>query len=89
MGILLYIIPRILHTKLFSEILGVITGLIYFGSIIAGLVGILLGNVKNIEYGEIGSPYDYLVILSWVLFGVNIVATIINRKVKYLYVSVW
>ena len=89
MGILLYVIPRILHTKLFSEILGVITGLIYFGSIIAGLIGILLGNVKNIEYGEIGSPYDYLVILSWVLFGVNIVATIINRKVKYLYVSVW
>ena len=48
---------RILHTKLYSELLGVITGLLYFASIIGGLVGILLGNVKNIEYGEIGSPF--------------------------------
>ena len=89
MGVLLYIMPRILHTKLYSELLGVITGLLYFASIIGGLVGILLGNVKNIEYGEIGSPFDYLVIVSWVLFGINIIGTIVKRKVKYLYVSVW
>ena len=88
MGVLLYIIC-ILHTKLYSELLGVITGLLYFASIIGGLVGILLGNVKNIEYGEIGSPFDYLVIVSWVLFGINIIGTIVKRKVKYLYVSVW
>ena len=89
MGVLLYIMPRILHTKLYSELLGVITGLLYFASIIGGLIGILLGNVKNIEYGEIGSPFDYLVIVSWVLFGINIIGTIVKRKVKYLYVSVW
>ena len=70
-------------------LLGVITGLLYFASIIGGLIGILLGNVKNIEYGEIGSPFDYLVIVSWVLFGINIIGTIVKRKVKYLYVSVW
>ena len=89
MGVLLWILPRILHTKLFSETLGVITGIIYNIGIIGGLIGILLGNVKNIEYGEIGSPYDYLVIFSWLLFGVNVIGTIAKRKVKYLYVSVW
>ena len=82
-------ITTILHTKLFSETLGVITGILYNIGIIGGLIGILLGNVKNIEYGEIGSPYDYLVILSWLLFGINVVGTIARRKVKYLYVSVW
>ena len=89
MGILLYIMPRILHTKLYSELLGVITGVLYFASVIGGLIGILLGNVKNIEYGEIGSPYDYMIIVSWLLFGINIIGTIVKRKVKYLYVSVW
>jgi cytochrome c oxidase cbb3-type subunit 1 len=89
MGILLYIMPRILHTKLYSERLGVITGVLYFASIIGGLIGMLLGNIKNIEYGEIGSPYDYLLIVSWLLFGTNIIGTIVKRKVKYLYVSVW
>jgi len=89
MGILLYIMPRILHTKLYSELLGVITGVLYFASVIGGLIGILLGNVKNIEYGEIGSPYDYMLIVSWLLFGINIIGTIVKRKVKYLYVSVW
>jgi cytochrome c oxidase cbb3-type subunit 1 len=89
MGILLYIMPRILHTKLYSELLGVITGVLYFASIIGGLIGILTGNVKNIEYGEIGSPFDYMLIVSWLLFGINIIGTIVKRKVKYLYVSVW
>ena len=89
MGVLLWILPRILHTKLFSETLGVITGILYNIGIIGGLIGILLGNVKNIEYGEIGSPYDYIVIFSWLLFGINVVGTIAKRKVKYLYVTVW
>lgn len=89
MGVLLWILPRILHTKLYSEILGIISGIIYNIGVIGGLIGILVGNVKNIEYGEIGSPFDYLIILSWLLFGINVVGTIARRRVKYLYVSVW
>ena len=79
--------PRILHTKLFSETLGVITGILYNIGIIGGLIGILLGNVKNIEYGEIGSPYDYIVI-SVGYYLVLMLWHYAKRKVKYLYVTV-
>lgn len=89
MGLLLWIMPRILHTKLFSELLGVFTGILYNATVIAGYVCIMLGYVKNVEYGEIPPPFDYLIALCWVLFTVNIVGTVATRKVKYLYVTVW
>ena len=89
MGVLLWILPRILHTKLYSEKLGVITGIIYNIAVVLGLSAIVLGNVKNVEYGEIPSPYDYMMAVSWVLFGINVIGTIATRKVKYLYVTVW
>lgn len=89
MGILLWILPRILHTKLFSEKLGVVNGILYNIAVIGGLVGIVLGHVKNVEYGEIAPPFDYLIAVNWVLFGINVVGTIATRKVKYLYVTVW
>jgi len=89
MGILFWILPRILHTKLFSEKLGVINGIVYNLAVLGGLVSIVLGHVKNVEYGEIPPPFDYLIALSWVMFLVNVIGTIATRKVKYLYVTVW
>ena len=32
---------------------------------------------------------DYMIVVTWVLFGINVFGTIAQRKVKYLYVSVW
>jgi len=89
MGLLLYILPRILHTKLYSEKLGVAAGLLYNVAVFGGYAAILLGHVKNVEYGEIPPPFDYMIAICWVLFGINIIGTIATRKVKYLYVTVW
>ena len=89
MGILFWILPRILHTKLFSEKLGVAMGVLYNLTLIGGLTCIMLGIVKNVEYGEIPAPFDYLVAVCWVMFAVNVFGTVAIRKVKYLYVSVW
>ena len=89
MGILLWILPRILHTKLFSEKLGVATGVIYNLSLIGGLIGIVLGYVQNVEYGEMPLIADILIVICWVMLGINVFGTVATRKVKYLYVSVW
>ena len=89
MGLVLWILPRILHNKLFSEKLGVLTGILYNIAIIGGYVCILLGRVKNVEYGEIPPPFDYMIAVCWVLFTTNVIGTIATRKVKYLYVTVW
>ena len=89
MGVLLWILPRVLHTKLFSEKLGVAMAALYNLTILGGLVCIVLGRVKNVEYGEIPPPFDYLVAACWLMFTINVIGTIAKRKVKYLYVTVW
>lgn len=89
MGLLFYMMPRILHTKLFSEKLGVAMAALYNLTVVAGYSCIVLGRIKNVEYGEIPPPFDYLIAVCWVFFAINIIGTIATRKVKYLYVTVW
>ena len=89
MGLLFYILPRLLHTKLFSEKLGIALAVLFNISFLGGLIGILTGYMKNVEYGEIPHPFDFLIVVCWILFGINIFGTIAQRKVKYLYVAVW
>ena len=50
MGILFWILPRILHTKLFSEKLGVAMGVLYNIALLGGAVCIVLGKIQNVEY---------------------------------------
>jgi cytochrome c oxidase cbb3-type subunit 1 len=97
MGLLFYIIPKLLHTKLWSQKLGLATWAIYNIAALGGVICMLTGwsmfdryaGMKNVEYAEIIPPFDYLVAVAWLLFGLNIVMTIAKRKVKYMYVSVW
>lgn len=89
MGILFWILPRILHTKLFSEKLGVAMGIIYNLTLFGGFTLIVLGKVQNVEYGEMPLVIDLLITLCWVMFAINVFGTVAIRKVKYLYVSVW
>ncbi|MCP4455390.1 MAG: cytochrome oxidase [Planctomycetes bacterium] len=89
LGLLLYILPRILHTRLFSEKLGVLLAALFNLTLLGGAAFILTGHMKNVEYGELPSPFDILVVICWVLFAINVFGTIAQRKVKYLYVTVW
>ena len=89
MGILFWILPRILHTKLFSEKLGVAMGILYNLTLLGGAVCIVLGIVQNVEYGELPLVIDLLIVVCWVMFAINVFGTVAIRKVKYLYVSVW
>lgn len=89
LGLLLWILPKLLHTKLFSEKLGVAMAALFNITLLGGAVAILTGHMKNVEYGELPVPFDYMVVITWVLFAINVFGTIAKRKVKYLYVSVW
>jgi cytochrome c oxidase cbb3-type subunit 1 len=89
MGILFWILPRILHTKLFSEKLGVAMGILYNLTLLGGFTCIFLGKIQNVEYGEMPLVIDVLITICWVMFAINVFGTIATRKVKYLYVSVW
>ena len=89
LGLLFFILPRILHTKLFSEKLGMVMAGLLNVALVGGFIGILTGHMKNVEYGELPRPFDILIVICWVLFAINVFGTIAQRRVKYLYVTVW
>lgn len=90
LGLLFFIIPKLLHTQLYSQKLAIVTWALYNLAALGGVSFIMLGlGNKAIEYAEIAPPFDYVIALTWVLFSFNIIMTIRQRKVKYMYVSVW
>lgn len=89
LGLLLFILPRILHTELYSSKLAVVMAVLFNITVIGAAVLMIMGKMKNVEYGEIPPPFDYLIVVCWVLFAINVIGTIAKRKVKYMYVSVW
>jgi cytochrome c oxidase cbb3-type subunit I len=89
MGLVFYIVPRLCGNRLWSERLGVAT-VVLFDLVILGAVGTTLGGVtQGLEYAELPLVLDVGVTLAWVMFGVNVFATIATRKHEKLYVSLW
>lgn len=88
-GLILYILPRLLHTRLFSQRLALVQWALYNLALLGAVAGFLLGHNKMVEYGEAAFPFDVMIFVSWALFVVNLIGTVARRRVKYLYVSVW
>ena len=89
MGLAYYLVPRLCGVKLWSEKLGVATALIWNFIILGAVVALPLGYNKGWEYGELPLPLTALVVVAWVMFGINIFGTIATRKYEQMYVSLW
>jgi len=89
MGLMYYMVPRLCNNRLFSEKLGVVTWALLNVAVLGGGTGLLLGYNKGIEYAELPVPFDVVVTVAWILLAVNLIATIAQRRVKYMYVALW
>jgi cytochrome c oxidase cbb3-type subunit I len=89
MGLSCYIVPRLCGVKLWSEKLGVATAVLWNIIILSAVVLLLGGHNQGLEYAELTLPLDVLVVVAWIMFGVNIFATIATRKYEQMYVSIW
>ena len=49
----------------------------------------MMGYTQSNEYAELEWPLDIGVVVLWVMFAVNVFATIIKRKDEQMYVSLW
>src|SRR5438270_8500735 len=72
MGLAYYIVPRLCGVKLWSEKLGVATSLLWNVIILSAVVTLLGGYQKGLEYADLPTPVAVLVVIAWVMFGVNI-----------------
>jgi cbb3-type cytochrome c oxidase subunit I len=88
-GAFFYIVPRLCGTKLHSEILGNITMILWNMVGVAGYLTLMNGMTQAREYAELIWPIDIMVMTGLLMAGYNIFRTILDRKEKKLYVSLW
>jgi len=89
MGLCYYMVPRLCGVKLWSEKLGLATLALWIVIILGAVVTLALGQNQGLEYAELPLWLDVLVTLAWVMFGVNVFATVATRKYTQMYVSLW
>ena len=88
-----YLGQRVLKVSIaeskFLMVLGNIQFWLYFVGALAATVSLLLGYSTSKEYAQYEWPFDIVVVLIWVLWGVSIMGLIGIRREKALYISVW
>lgn len=57
--------------------------------ILAAAITLPLGFTSSKEYAELEWPIDILLALVWLAFGANMIATILKRRTRHLYVAIW
>jgi len=73
----------------FLMVLGNIQFWLYFVGALAATISLVLGYSTSKEYAQYEWPFDIVVVLIWVLWGVNMMGLIGIRREKALYISVW
>jgi len=84
-----YSMPRLLKTPMFSKTLGMIHFWGWQAIILAAAITLPLGFSSAKEYAELEWPIDLAVVLIWVVFGINMIGTLLQRRVKHIYVAIW
>lgn len=84
-----YSVQRLLKARNFSDMLSKIHFWGWQAIIVSAAVTLPLGFTSSKEYAELEWPIDIAITLIWVVFGANMIGTIIKRREKHLYVAVW
>lgn len=84
-----YSLPRLVKAPMWSPLLSKIHFWGWQSIILAAVVTLPLGFTSSKEYAELEWPIDIAITLIWVVFGINMMMTIMKRREKHIYVAVW
>ncbi len=84
-----YAVQRTCHTRLFSDKLAAFTFWGWQVVIVGAAITLPMGLTMGREYAELIWPIAILVALVWVAYVVVFFGTIVQRKVKHIYVANW
>ncbi len=84
-----YSVQRTCHVPLALPKLAWFTGVAWQFGVLAGGLSLLAGMNGGKEYAELEWPFDIVIALLWVYFGLVFFTTIARRKIKPIYVSNW
>lgn len=84
-----YSLQRLMKARLFNDTLSWIHFWGWQLIIVAAAITLPLGYTSSKEYAELEWPIDIAIALIWVVFGINMIGTIIKRRERHMYVAVW
>ena len=89
LGMILWVLPRLLRTRLLGGIWAMLGGALINTGIAGGIGAIAAGWTDGMEYLEIPWQIAIFMFVGFVLVILPVLFTLVNRKVEHLYVSVW
>ncbi|MEP3386721.1 MAG: cytochrome-c oxidase, cbb3-type subunit I [Reichenbachiella sp.] len=84
-----YSMQRLLKTRMFNDMLSWIHFWGWQLIILAAAITLPMGFTTSKEYAELEWPIDIAITLIWVVFGINMIGTIIKRRERHMYVAIW
>ena len=84
-----YSLQRLLKARMFSDALSWIHFWGWQAIILAAAITLPLGFTSSKEYAELEWPIDIAIALIWVVFGINMIGTILKRRERHMYVAIW
>ncbi len=84
-----YSLQRLLKARMWSDMLSKLHFWGWQGIIVAAAITLPLGFTQSKEYAELEWPIDLAITIVWVIFGINMFMTMLNRRERHLYVAIW
>ncbi|NQV52825.1 MAG: cytochrome-c oxidase, cbb3-type subunit I [Flavobacteriales bacterium] len=84
-----YSLQRLLKTRMWSDMLSNVNFWGWQLIILSAVITLPLGYTTGKEYAELEWPIDIAITLLWVVFGLNMIMTIVKRRERHIYVAIW
>jgi len=84
-----YSMQRLLKTRMYNDLLSWINFYGWQLIILSAVITLPMGYTTSKEYAELEWPIDIAIALIWVVFGINMIGTIIKRRERHMYVAIW
>lgn len=84
-----YSLQRLCKSRMWSDTLSKLNFWGWQAIIVSAALTLPLGFTQSKEYAELEWPIAIAIAVVWVIFGVNMMMTIYNRRVKHMYVAIW
>ncbi|HWD18731.1 MAG TPA: cytochrome-c oxidase, cbb3-type subunit I [Verrucomicrobiae bacterium] len=82
-------LQRLCKARMFSDFLSWFNFWGWNAIIVAAAITLPLGFTSSKEYAELEWPIDIAIAVVWIGFTINLLATILKRREKHLYVAIW
>ncbi len=84
-----YSLQRLCKSRMFSDTLSKLNFWGWQLIIVCAAISLPMGFTTSKEYAELEWPIDILIAVVWVIFGINMMATILKRRERHMYVAIW